>query len=290
LPDLLENKLKKEFSPVEYKKRSITIWNEVAPRYHKKWAKNDVGPFNSTDEVVKLSNIKKGDKVLNLACGTGVVTKKIAYKVGKKGVVVGADTSITAIKIAKKWTDNDNIDFIICDAETISLREKFDVVTCQYALFFFPNAKRALLNMKKILKKNGTIVLSVHGDGKTVPFFTSILDAITKYIPDYTPPGAPDLDRFGNKKALSKIVEQAGFEGIKIKEFTFEFSPGGFTEYWNNYLKYVAKPLKEKLDSLSLEKKYMIRELVKKNTIPYTKKDGEIVFPWKVLVLRAKNT
>jgi len=282
--------LKSSFNPIEYKKRSITIWDEVAPRYHKRWAKNDVGPFNSTNEIIKLSNIKKGDKVFDLACGTGVVTKKIVVKVGKKGKVIGADTSFTAIKIAKKWTNNDNIDFMISDAETISLREKFDVVTCQYALFFFPNAKHALLNMKKILKKNGTIVLSVHGDGNTVPFFTSILDAVTKYIPDYIPLGAPDLDRFGNKKALKTIVEKAGFEGIKVKEFVFKFSPGTFTDYWSNYLKYVAKPLKEKLDSLTLEKKYVIRELAKKNTIPYTKKDGEIVFPWKVLVLTAKNS
>jgi len=203
--------LKKEFNPIEYKKRSITIWNEVAPRYHKRWAKNDVGPFSSTSQLIKLANIKKGNKVFDLACGTGVVTKKISSKVGSKGKVVGADTSLTAIKIAKKWTKNKNIDFVICDAETIALSEKFDVVTCQYALFFFPNAKKALKNMRKILKKNGTLALTVHGDGNSVPFFTSILDAVTEYIPDYIPPGAPDLDRFGNIQAIKDIVKKNWF-------------------------------------------------------------------------------
>lgn len=282
--------MKKEFNPIEYKKRLITIWNEVAPRYHKKWAKNDVGPFNSTNKIIKLANIKKGDIVFDLACGTGVVTKKISSRVGNKGKVIGADTSLTAIKIAKKWNNNDNVDFIISDAETVAFNEKFDVVTCQYALFFFPDAKHALTNMKKILKKNGTLALSVHGDGDTVPFFTSILKAVTKYIPDYIPPGAPDLDRFGNKQTLKKLVEKTGFKKIKIKEFVFTYSPGTFTNYWNDYLRYIANPLKEKINTLDPKKKKSIRKLVKKNTICYTNKNGKITFPWKVLILTAKNS
>jgi len=75
------------FNPIEYKKRTIKIWNEVAPRYHKRWASIDSGPFQSTTKLVKLAKIKKGDIVLDLACGTGVVTNKISSKVGKDGTV-----------------------------------------------------------------------------------------------------------------------------------------------------------------------------------------------------------
>ncbi len=81
------------FNPIEYKKRTIRIWNEVAPRYHKRWASIDSGPFQSTTKLVKLAKIKKGDIVLDLACGTGAVTNKISSKVGKEGMVIGIDTS-----------------------------------------------------------------------------------------------------------------------------------------------------------------------------------------------------
>ena len=73
------------------------------PRYHKRWASLSKGPFQSTKELVKLVDIKKGNSVLDLACGTGVVTKKIRDKVSTSGFVVGVDTSTTAITIAKKW-------------------------------------------------------------------------------------------------------------------------------------------------------------------------------------------
>jgi len=59
----------------------MTIWNEVAPRYHKRWASEDKGPFASTKELVDLVGIKKGNKVLDVACGTGVVTKKLTQKI-----------------------------------------------------------------------------------------------------------------------------------------------------------------------------------------------------------------
>ena len=276
------------FNPIEYKKRTIRIWNEVAPRYHKRWASIDSGPFQSTTKLVKLAKIKKGDIILDLACGTGVVTNKISSKVGKKGMVIGIDTSKKAISIAKKFNaKKNNIEFVLSDAENFYFNRCFDVITCQYALFLFPNSQKALHTAKKLLKENGTIAISVHG--KNVPFFDNILDAILKFIPDYIPLGAPSLDRFGTKKSLSDEVKKAGFSKIKVNEFTFRYSPGTFTDYWSNYKKYIAKPLKEKLDKLSTKQKKVLRETVKKNAIPYTKKDGTIVFPWQVLILTAKK-
>ena len=56
-----------------------------------------------------------------------------------------------------------------------------------------------------------------------------------------------------------------------------------------NYLRYVAKPLKEKLSSLEKEKKIELKENVRKNTLQYTKRNGIIEFPWEVLILTAKN-
>ncbi len=275
--------------PFEYKKRNMTIWNEVAPRYHKRWASVNQGPFQSTSKLIESLNIKKASTVLDLACGTGVVTKKIQDKIGSSGYVVGIDTSTTAIKIAKKWNENKvNVNFVNVDAEKFSFSKRFDVITCQYALFFFPNAQKALKNMRNSLKKSGKIGISVHGKKENVPFFSSILDSVTQFIPDYVPPDSPDLDRFGTKSSLSNEIKKAGFSNIIVKEFIFHFSPGKFEDYWRNYIKYIAKPLKEKLNALEYSKKKELKQLVKEKTIQYTKKNGEILFPWQVLILTAK--
>ena len=275
---------------VEYKKRNITVWNEVAPRYHKRWASISKGPFQSTKKLIELVNINKGDFVLDIACGTGVVTKEIRKKIGDLGYVIGVDTSDTAIKIAKKWNERKtNLDFLNIDAENFSFSKKFDIITCQYALFFFPNSQKALKNIKNSLKDSGKIGISVHGSGEKVPFFSNIIDSVIKFIPDYIPQDSPNLDRFGTKSTLSEEVSKAGFSKISVKEFTFHYSPGKFEDYWKNYVKYIAKPLKEKLNQLESSKRKELKQVVKEKTSQYTKKNGEILFPWQVLILTAKH-
>jgi len=278
-----------KFNHTQYKQRNITIWNEVAPRYHKRWASINQGPFQSTSKLIQLLDINKGDKVLDLACGTGVVTKKIRQKIGSLGYVVGVDTSVTAMKTAKKWISSQiNLDFVNIDAENFYFSKPFDIITCQYALFFFPNAQKALKNIKRNLKKTGKLGITVHGASKKVPFFSSIFDAVIEFIPDYIPPGSPDLDRFGTKSSLRGEIRKAGFSKIIVKNFVFKFNPGTFEDYWRNYLRYVAKPLKEKLDALDRSKKVKLKNVVRKNVIPYTLKNKTIEFPWEVLILTAK--
>jgi ubiquinone/menaquinone biosynthesis C-methylase UbiE len=275
----------KKFNSTEYKKRLIKTWNEVAPRYHKRWAKNCIGPFKSTEKLVTMAQIRNDYHVLDLACGTGLVTKQILKKIGK-GHIVGIDSSQTAIKIAKRWNKKKNVDFVVADAERINFSKKFDAITCQYALFFFPNAPVVLKNLKQCLKKNGILAVSVHGSKKSVPYFSSTLDVVTKFIPDYLPPGAPSLDRFGTKTSLKKALASAGFAHIKVKQYCFEHNAGTFEKYWNDYLKYLAKPLKEKLSKIPDHKKNIMKEQIMKNTNPYVQK-GQIVFPWKVLIATA---
>ena len=65
-----------KFNRTDFKQRNMEIWNEIAPRYHKRWASVNEGPFQSTSKLIELVNVSKGDRVLDLACGTGVVTKK----------------------------------------------------------------------------------------------------------------------------------------------------------------------------------------------------------------------
>ena len=274
---------------LEYKQKNMSTWNEVAPRYHKRWARADMGPAQSTARLIKLTDISKGDMVLDIACGTGVVTKKIQREIGKDGYVVGVDTSITAIKIAKRWNGKRaNLDFVNADAEKFYFSKKFDIVTCQYALFFFPNAQRALKNMRRSLKESGRIGITVHGSMEKVPFFSSILDSVTEFIPDYIPPDSPDLGRFSTRTALREEVGKAGFSKMSVKEFVFHYSPGRFEDYWRGYIRYLSKPLKEKLDALEHSKRREFRQSVRENTVQYTRKDSRIVFPWQVLILTAK--
>ena len=247
---------------------------KIAPRYHKRWASVNKGPFQSTKKLIELVKINKNNLVLRCCMWNWSSYKTNPKKISKSGYVVGIDTSTTAIKIAKKWNEkNKNLDFVNTDAENFTFSKKFDIITCQYALFFFPNAQKALKNMKNSLKKSGKIGISVHGSKDNVPFFSSILDSAIKYIPDYVPPGTPNLDRFGTKSALKAEVRKAGFSNIVVKEFIFNYSPGKFEDYWKNYIKYIAKPLKEKLNALEYSKRKGIQRISKRKNYTIYKKE-----------------
>ena len=276
------------FNPNDYKKRLMKTWNEIAPRYHKRWVKNKVSPFKSTLHLIKIAQIQRGNVVLDLACGTGLVTREILKKIGKDGYVIGVDSSQTAIKIAQKIPKKQNVDFVIADAETINFNNKFDVVTCQYALFFFPNAHKVLKKIRILLKTNGIVAISVHGEKDPVPYFSSILEVVTKFIPDYIPKNAPSLDRFGTEKSLKSALTKAGFTNANVEQHCFQLKVGTFEKYWNDYLRYLAKPLKEKIYKMPISERNKMKSQIRAKTIPHTK-NGIITFPWKVLVASAKK-
>lgn len=269
-----------------YKKTNMEAWNELAPRYHRRWANRVDGPLQSTASLIRDVGVAEGDAVLDVACGTGFVTGMLVGAVGDSGLVVGADASASAIRIAKRR--NRRALFVNADAENLAFARKFDVITCQYALFFFPDAPRALKCMRRSLKASGRMGIVVHGGRDRVPYYGAIFDAAAKYIPDYIPEGTPQLDRYSTKDKLGAEVRRAGFSEVSVRERTFHYSPGTFESYWRGYLKYVAKPIRSKIDALGRARRREFVDEVRRNAGPYTDGDsGVITFPWRVLILTA---
>lgn len=269
-----------------YKRRNMAIWDEVAPRYHRRWAGPARGPFRSTRVLLDAVGVKGGDRVLDVACGTGAVTAGLARRVGRTGLVVGVDTSMTALGIARGRVVR-NVLLVNADAENIPFDSKFDAITCQYGLFFFPDAPRALRDMRRCLAGRGRLGITVHGHGSNVPFFRAILDAVTEIMPDYVEPGTPVLDRYGTEEALRAEVAGAGFSGISVSEHVFRYSPGSFDEYWGDYLRYVPRQVGEKIGRLGRRQRAEIKGMARENAGPFTGRDGIIRFPWQVLILTA---
>jgi len=269
-----------------YKKANMEAWNELAPRYHRRWVNRVDGPLQSTTSLIRDVGVAEGDAVLDVACGTGLVTKMLVSAVGDAGLVVGADASTSAIRIAKRG--NRRALFVNADAENLAFARKFDVITCQYALFFFPDAPRALRGMRRSLKASGRMGIVVHGGRDRVPYYGAILDAAAKYIPDYIPEGTPQLDRYSTKDKLGAEVRSAGFSEVSVRRRTFRYSPGTFESYWRDYLRYVARPIRSKIDALGRARRRELVEEVRRNAEPYTDGDsGVITFPWQVLILTA---
>lgn len=277
-----------QFDPVQYKINSKLNWNTVAHDYHNNWADTHEGPFKSTFEIVKMAQIQQDDKVLDLACGTGVVSREILQYLKLDGLLIGIDLSRIALSIAKKSTQNTSAEFIEMDAENVAFNILFDKVLCQYGLMFFPDVGKVLKTLRKILKKGGKVVFAVHGLPNEVPYFSSMMSPIQKYIPNIRPEGAPTVHRFGDREVLINEIAKAGFYDISIKKFNFSHRAGTFEEYWQDYLHSTANSIRPRIESQGNEIISKIKDEAMQNVSTYTRNE-KIIFPWTVLISSAFN-
>lgn len=276
------------FDPTQYKVTTKANWNIVAPEYHFNWAEKQAGPFKSTKELVRMADIKPDDKVLDIACGTGVVSKEISQYLGKKGQLVGIDISRTALGISRKTIVLPNSNFFEMDAENIGFNFRFDKVTCQYGIMFFPNVGKVLNSIQKILVPQGKIVVAVHGLPENVPYFSIIMDSILKQIPDIRPEGTPTVHRFGNPENLKLELSQAGFHEISIDRHNFIYEPGTFEEYWTDYMHSTANSIRTKIEGYGSDIMNKIKNESRERAARY-ELDGNLILPWTVLIASGLN-
>lgn len=274
-------------SPAAYKRATMETWEEVAPRYHSKWAGPGAGPFGCADMLLDETGISPGDVVLDMGCGTGAATRRIMERVGPGGRVMGVDASDAALRIAAGYDIPPNLAYVNADAEAMPLAARFDVVVCQFAIFFFPDAPAALRGVISMTRPGGRLGVAVHGTLEEVPYHGCLLRAIPSYIPDYIPPGAPALDRYSEDGALRGLAEGAGYHDISVRTITYRYSPGDFDAYWNGYVGYISEAQRRKIRALGPHRMEGLREAVRRNATPYTGPDGTISFPWQVLILTA---
>ena len=274
-------------STAAYKRDSMATWNELAPRYHSRWAGPGTGPFGCTGDMLEMVGISSDMVVLDLACGTGAVSRHLAQRVGPSGKVVGVDTSQVALRVAKQCGVPSNLAYVNADAEAVSFAAEFDAVVCQFGLFFFPDAAAALRNALAMTTPGGRLGLVVHGSREETPYYGCIIQEVLSYIPDYLPQGGPALDRYSDDRVLREEAEEAGYGNVLVRPVTYGYSPGDFDAYWNGYTRYVPGTQRRKLMSLGADRLAELREAVRRRTGPYTNTDGTIQFPWQVLILTA---
>ena len=274
-------------SPAGYKRATMETWDEVAPRYHSRWAGPGAGPFGCSDALLDGVGTSPGDTVLDMGCGTGAATRRIMERVGPGGHVVGVDASAGALRIARGYGVPPNLVYVNADAETVSLATRFDMVVCQFAVFFFPDAPAALRNAISMTKPGGRLGVAVHGTLEEVPYHGCVLREAPSYIPDYIPQGAPALDRYSEAGALRGLAEGAGYRDVSVRALAYRYSPGDFDAYWNGYMEYMPGAQRRKVLALGPHRMGELREAVRRNTMPYTGLGGTISFPWQVLILTA---
>lgn len=128
----------------------------------------------------------QGSRVLDLATGTGIVAQRLAARVGAAGSVVGMDMNQEMLDAAMARAGSQpNLSFALCSAEAIDAPDdSFDFVVCQQGFQFFSDKHRSAEQIRRVLRENGTAIVSVWRPVAECDFFGAIcrsLEAIGEH-------------------------------------------------------------------------------------------------------------
>jgi ubiquinone/menaquinone biosynthesis C-methylase UbiE len=173
--------------------------------------------------VVALADPRPGECVLDIACGTGVVARLAAQRVGPTGNVTGLDLNPGMLAIAASITVSDQstsapITWLEASATNMPLPDgAFDVVYCQLGLQFFPDRPAALREMYRVLVAGGRLGLMVWQDIQYSPGFSALAAALGRRVS--TEAGNIMCAPFAlaNGELLRAMVAEAGFRDITIE-------------------------------------------------------------------------
>ncbi len=123
----------------------------------------------------------QGKSVLDLASGTGIVARLLARLTGQSGSVVGTDLNAEMLKVAAAsiGSESRNVEFVQCPAENLKCAdESFDTVVCQQGFQFFSDKMASAKEIHRVLREDGTLIVSVWRTVTECHFFSSICKAL----------------------------------------------------------------------------------------------------------------
>lgn len=203
-------------------------------------------------------------RILDLATGTGIMTRLLAEHIGSEGSIIGVDINSEMLAIAKQklGQTNANITFTESAAHPLNLpSNSVDVVVCQQGFQFFPDRSAAAKEIYRVLVPDGKAIISTWLPVSECHFFGAICDSLISI-------GESEIANmmrvpfdFIDRSELMSQFQNAGFKSISVSEKKMPFKvPGGIEEAIS--VAY-ATPIGPKLRSLPDEKQQRFRQNTK---------------------------
>jgi SAM-dependent methyltransferase len=172
-------------------------------------------------DLVDLVPPTSGERALDIACGTGAVTRLVAEGVAPAGCAVGLDIDAAMLAVARTVLTNPHVAWIKGEALRLPFDDGvFDLVFCQQGLQFFQDRLRALCEMRRVLRSGGRLGVSCWGSAEDSPPYGAIQRALARHV------GREHsvLPRFalGDGIQIRTLIEDAGFREVRIHKRTLQ--------------------------------------------------------------------
>jgi ubiquinone/menaquinone biosynthesis C-methylase UbiE len=202
----------------------VKFWNDVlAPKFIRFKHILVDGLSRHSEAVFPNLAAKPGDWVLDVGCGFGDTTIKLAAMAGSTGHVVGIDCCEAFLDLARAEVRErglTNVRFVRADAERALPTNQFDFVFSRFGTMFFANPVAALRHMRKALRPGGRMAHIVWRDRADNPWLSMAKDVVLRFLP---PPGAeaqtcgPGPFSMSDEATVKSMMASAGYGNIEFR-------------------------------------------------------------------------
>jgi ubiquinone/menaquinone biosynthesis C-methylase UbiE len=257
---------------------------EAAELYERYVARYILGPWAPL--LVDVAHVGVGERVLDVACGTGVVARAAAERVGSTGRVVGVDLNPGMIAVARslptpvgasiEWIEGSALDLRLQDAT-------MDVVLCQQGLQFFPDKALAMREMRRVLARGGRLALSVWSGAGL--YNTAVVEALTRFVSDAAAFQFSVSRQVPAKEKLQRLAAEAGFSDVDVRVSRISVHFPRLDQFTLDHLS--ATPVASLVAAADPEARKKIGAHVTKQLIRYADGDG-VTYPEETHLLTAQ--
>jgi ubiquinone/menaquinone biosynthesis C-methylase UbiE len=276
----------------DYRAASLDAWSSVATDWARLTDRIDRQLRAAADWMIDALALEPGERVLELAGGPGTVSMMAARLVTPGGHVIYSDFAEPMVDAARDRLHAEGapgVEYRVIDAETIGLPDaSVDAVACRMGYMLMADPAAALRETARVLAPDGRIALAVWSDPGSNPWAALPMQAVASQLG--APPAsadAPSLWALADEARLSELLEDAGFQSIRIEKLddAVEFESA---EQWIEMTRRLAGPLKALLANLDEGTRGAIEAHLREAAKPYELSDGRISMPEQMLAASAR--
>jgi ubiquinone/menaquinone biosynthesis C-methylase UbiE len=165
--------------------------------------------------VAHAAEIKPGERVLDVACGSGILSREAASHVGATGRVAGVDPSPGMLSVAERLAPT--VEWRRGTAESLPFPDQcFDAVVSQFGLMFFTDRLQALREMLRVLSPQGRLAVAVWDSLDRIPAYASEVALLERLAGQRAADALRAPFVLGDTKSLTSLFESAGFDSVKL--------------------------------------------------------------------------
>ena len=168
-----------------------------------------------TARIADAAAVQPGQRVLDVACGTGVLARHIARRIGTSGSVTGLDPSPGMLAVARQHAPA--IDWRRGTAESLPFDARsFDAVVCQFGLMFFTDRSQAVREMMRVLTPGGHLAVAVWDSLENNPAYAAEVELLARLAGRAPADALRAPFMLGDRQVLAKVFEDAGVGRIEV--------------------------------------------------------------------------